>query len=322
MHTLSRIRLAGLFAMAVLGLPHARGQDAPRPAHTLLAVADHHTFALADAKGKYLALHFLTKSDTAADTAECAKFVQDVLRSAPTVAGVMHVFIKPGSEGEVKAWAAQFNEDAARVFLDPDGALAKDLKVPDGLSINGTTSTYPTTIVFDTSGKELFRHEGRSAHDHIAFDALKRQLESTWRRSTLGDYNLPKDRPLAVEGYDLVSYQRANKAEKGKPEFTSTYRGVIYQFANAANRKLFASNPEPYLPTYGGWCASAMGAKGEKVEIDPTNFKVKDGRTHLFYKSLFADALKDWNKHEKEWEPAADANWKKLTNEDPVKATK
>jgi hypothetical protein len=65
-----------------------------------------------------------------------------------------------------------------------------------------------------------------------------------------------------------------------------------------------------------------MGAKGTKVEIDPTNFKVKDGRLFLFYKGTFSDALKDWNKHEAEWEPAADRNWKKLTNEEPPKPPK
>ena len=64
-----------------------------------------------------------------------------------------------------------------------------------------------------------------------------------------------------------------------------------------------------------------MGAKGTKVEISPTSFKVKDGRLFLFYKSLFSDALSDWNKHEGEWEPAADRHWKKLTNEDPIKAS-
>ena len=56
--------------------------------------------------------------------------------------------------------------------------------------------------------------------------------------------------------------------------------------------------------------------KGTKVEVDPTNFKVKEGRLHLFYKSLFGDAQKDWNQHEREWEPAADINWKKLTGEE------
>jgi peroxiredoxin/YHS domain-containing protein len=318
MHTFSRIGLASLATMLALASPSAFAQQPATTAHPLTAITDHHTFSLADSKGKYLALHFLTKTDTP----ECTKFVQDFLRAAPTVAGVMHVFIKPDSEGEVKAWSAQFNDDAASIFLDPDGALAQDLNVPTGLSINGTTSTYPATIVFDMDGKELFRYEGKAHHDHLTFDDFKRQLEDRWRRPALADYNLPKGKPLAVEGYDLVSYQRSSKPEKGKPEFTSTYRGILYHFANADNRRLFAANPEQYLPTYGGWCASAMGAKGTKVEIDPTNFKVKDGRTHLFYKSLFADALKDWNKHEIEWEPAADANWKKLTKEDRTKPSK
>lgn len=318
MHTFSRIGLASLSTMIALASPSAFAQQPTAPALTLTAITDHHTFSLADGKGKFLALHFLTKTDTP----ECTNFVHDFLRAAPTVAGVTHVFIKPDSEGEVKAWSAQFNDDARSIFLDPNSALAQDLKVPTGLTINGTSSTFPATIVFDIAGKELFRYEGTAHHDHLTFDAFKRQLEHKWRRPALADYNLPKDRPLAVEGYDLVSYQRAKKAEKGKPEFTSTYRGVTYLFANAANRKLFASNPEQYLPTYGGWCASAMGDKGTKVEIDPTNFKVKDGRTHLFYKSLFADALKDWNKHETEWEPAADANWKNLTKEEPTKPSK
>lgn len=318
MRTFSRIGLASLATMLAIASPHALAQQTSAPTRSLSAITDHHTFSIADAKGKYLALHFLTKTDTP----ECTAFVRDTLRAAPTVAGVLHIFIKPDSEGEVKNWAAQFNDDASAIFLDPDSALAKDLKVPDGLSINGTSSTYPATIVFSPAGTELFRYEGKAHHDHITFEAFTRQLQDKWRRPSLADYNLPKDKPLALEGYDLVSYQRASKAEKGKPEFSTTYRGISYLFSSAANRKLFAANPEQYLPTYGGWCASAMGAKGTKVEIDPTNFKVKDGRTHLFYKSLFADALKDWNKHENEWEPAADNNWKKLTKEEPTKPAK
>lgn len=317
MRTFSRIGVASVAAMIAFGSPRVFAQ-APVTAHTLTAITDHHTFSIADAKGKYLALHFLTKTDTA----ECTAFVREFLRQGASVAGVMHVFIKPDSEGEVKAWAAQFKDDAATIFLDPDSALAKDLKVPDGLSIGGTTSIYPVSIVFDPARQELFRHEGKAHHDHITFEAFKGKLGEKWRRAALADYNLPKDKALAVEGYDVVSYHRKSKAEKGRAEFTSIYRGVTYQFVSAEHRKLFAADPERYLPTYGGWCASAMGDKGTKVEIDPTNFKVKDGRLHLFYKSLFGDALKDWNKHEKEWEPAADVNWRKLTKEDPYKATK
>ncbi|MCC6676997.1 MAG: YHS domain protein [Phycisphaerales bacterium] len=131
-------------------------------------------------------------------------------------------------------------------------------------------------------------------------------------------YNLPKGSNLAIEGYDVVSYIDEGKAAEGRSELESVYHGVRYRFISAAHRDTFAADPERYLPTYGGWCASAMGDKGTKVEIDPRNFKVKDGRLFLFYKSLFGDALKDWNRHEKEWELAADLNWKKLTGEGPI----
>ncbi len=139
---------------------------------------------------------------------------------------------------------------------------------------------------------------------------------------TVKDYNLPKGSRTAIEGYDPVAYFNAGKPAKGDLKITSVWQGVTYQFASKANRDLFNAEPEKYAPTYGGWCATAMGAKGTKVEIDPTNFKMKDGWLHLFYKDFFSDALKDWNKKEKEWEPKADANWKKTAGEDARHGTK
>ena len=87
-----------------------------------------------------------------------------------------------------------------------------------------------------------------------------------------------------------------------------------YHFASEENRALFAANPEKYLPTYGGWCATAM-AKGKKVEIDPANFKVTNGRLFLFYNGLFANARSDWDKDEPAQTSKADANWKRISGE-------
>lgn len=314
MHTFSRIGLVSVMTFAVtLASPLLVSADDTAPAmmHSLSAATDSHPFMIADAKGHYLALHFLTKTDTT----ECTAFVREYLRAAPGVAGVMHVFIKPDEQSEVKVWSMQFKNDAAAIFVDKDSALANDLKVPGGLAIASTTSNFPATIVFDREGRELFRHVGKSHDDHMLFTEFAARINGKTKQPALAHYNLPKNTTLALEGYDLVSYFRANKATKGKTELTSTYRAVTYQFSTEENRKLFAADPEKYLPTYGGWCASAMGAKGTKVEIDPTNYKVTNGRLFLFYKDFFSDALKDWNKHEKDWEPAADANWKKLTKE-------
>lgn len=129
----------------------------------------------------------------------------------------------------------------------------------------------------------------------------------------LQHYNLGKDQ-VALSGYDPVGYFTLNKALKGRKEISAQHRGVTYWFASDENKKLFTATPEKYLPTYGGWCATAM-AKGEKVEIDPTNFKVTNGRLFLFFKAFYANAIKDWNKDEPGQTAKADANWKKIAGE-------
>ena len=103
---------------------------------------------------------------------------------------------------------------------------------------------------------------------------------------------------------------------RGLERYSSEYRGVAYRFASDENRRLFAASPETYLPTYGGWCASAMGDGGRKVEVSPTNFKIQDGRLHLFYKDIVSNALSDWNRHP-EWASQADEHWRRIAAEEP-----
>lgn len=116
---------------------------------------------------------------------------------------------------------------------------------------------------------------------------------------------------VAIQGYDPVAYFKQNKAVKGKKEFSSAYEGVVYYFASATDKELFAKNPAGYEPQYGGWCAYAMGSSGDKVEIDPETFKITDGKLYLFYNAYFNNTLKSWNKDEHNLKKKADANWKK-----------
>ncbi len=119
---------------------------------------------------------------------------------------------------------------------------------------------------------------------------------------------------LALQGYDPVTYFTDGKAEKGQSGITFEQKGVVYRFATEAHAAEFKKNPEKYAPTYGGWCATAM-AKGEKVEIDPANFKVSNGRLFLFYKGIWGNARKDWDKDEAAQTVKADANWRKISGE-------
>ena len=118
---------------------------------------------------------------------------------------------------------------------------------------------------------------------------------------------------LAIEGYDPVAYFTAGKAIEGKKDITASEAGVTYYFASTKNRDLFKTEPAKYTPQYGGWCAYAMGASGEKVEVDPETFKVLNGKLYLFYNKYFNNTLKTWNKDEPSLKKKADANWTKFS---------
>ena len=124
-----------------------------------------------------------------------------------------------------------------------------------------------------------------------------------------GPHNLNKA-GIAIEGYDPVAYFQEGKAIEGKKEFSTIVDGVKYLFSTPQTAAVFKASPAKYQPQYGGWCAYAMGASGEKVEIDPETFKIIDGKLYLFYNKFFNNTLKSWNKDEGNLKQKADANWK------------
>ncbi len=123
-------------------------------------------------------------------------------------------------------------------------------------------------------------------------------------------YNLTNQ--VAIQGYDPVAYFVQKKAVKGKKEFAYTYQGAVYYFSSKSYLETFQKNPTDYEPQYGGWCAYAMGATGEKVTIDPETFKIIDQKLYLFYNRFFNNTLKDWNKDETRLKTKADQSWQKI----------
>jgi YHS domain-containing protein len=117
---------------------------------------------------------------------------------------------------------------------------------------------------------------------------------------------------VAIQGYDPVAYFANQKAMEGEKEFATVHNGVTYYFSTATNRETFKANPSKYEPQYGGWCAYAMGATGEKVDVDPETFKILDGKLYLFYNKFFNNTLPKWNGDEAKLKAAADKNWTKI----------
>ena len=123
-------------------------------------------------------------------------------------------------------------------------------------------------------------------------------------------YYFTKDN-VAILGYDVISYFD-NDPKEGKSAYRSSHEGVTYLFSSSANQAKFEKTPKKYLPKYGGWCAYAMGAKADKVKIDPETYKIISGELYLFYNFYFNNTLNTWNEDEQKYKEKADVNWKKI----------
>ncbi len=141
----------------------------------------------------------------------------------------------------------------------------------------------------------------------LAFSAFTQTAEVRKKQ-----YNLSNN--LAISGYDPVAYFTTKKAVKGKSMYSVTEKNVTYYFSSKENKEAFIKTPSAYEPEYGGWCAYAMGATGEKVPVDPETFKIINNKLYLFYNRFFNNTLKDWNKDEANLKSKADIAWKKFIN--------
>ena len=311
------LTIAGALALSAGTLAIAGAQPAAAPASQTAPAAlpipfvvgeGDHRFDSATVTKGLIAVHFLLKTECP----YCMKHTRDYARRSAEVAGVRHIFLKPDDAAAVDAWRTQAvgGEPAIDIYRDADAALATGFGIPDGYSFHGETVHFPATVVIDAAtGKELFRHVGTSNADRLAFDDFAKKVAAATVDAATTQGHAEKG--LAVKGYDVVSYADG-KPEKGKDTITSKHRGVTYRFASEARRDRFAANPEQFAPAYGGWCATAI-ADGDKVDIEPTNYKVTNGRLFLFYKGLLGNAKKDWDKKEATLTPKADAEWTKIT---------
>ena len=131
-------------------------------------------------------------------------------------------------------------------------------------------------------------------------------------RAYLHSYNLSSS-GVAIEGYCPVAYFAVNKPVKGKLEYASEYNGVTYYFVSSDAKTAFEMDPQKYTPAFGGWCAFGMSVS-DKFPVDPTNFKIVDGKLLLFLKNKNVDARSLWNQGDKhDLVEKANAHWKKVS---------
>ena len=110
---------------------------------------------------------------------------------------------------------------------------------------------------------------------------------------------------VAIQGFDPVAYVVENEATQGVAAYTSTYKGSVFRFKNAANRDAFIADPQKYAPQYNGYCAFGV-SRGYKAVTSPDAFSIVDGKLYLNYN---AEVKTMWTKDVPGYIAKADAQW-------------
>ena len=110
-----------------------------------------------------------------------------------------------------------------------------------------------------------------------AFATMGKMAPLSWQ--LWGDIN--QDAGVGSGGYDVVSYQTPGEPVVGSEEISSNWEDTVWHFSSLENKALFDSNPERYVPSYGGFCAYAV-LKNFTADVDPTVWHVNNDKLYLF----------------------------------------
>ena len=114
---------------------------------------------------------------------------------------------------------------------------------------------------------------------------------------------------VAIDGFDPVAYFDQDKAVKGSSEYNCEYLNTTWHFSSAENRDKFLSNPEKFVPQYGGYCAHSL-TSNRIVYSNPESFVIRDDKLYLYSEERAAvkDTARKENIFSKK-KDTRDTNW-------------
>lgn len=143
---------------------------------SLPSVTDNSIFSLRKAKGKFVALHFLLKTECP----YCVRHTSEYFERANEMPNVVQVFIKPDNEQEIKSWASKLKSTDSKsfpIYQDLNAELADQFNIPSGYQFHGQVVHYPALVLLDENGKEVFRYIGKNNGDRFSFEKLKSKIQ-------------------------------------------------------------------------------------------------------------------------------------------------
>ncbi len=116
--------------------------------------------------------------------------------------------------------------------------------------------------------------------------------------------------PLAIHGYDAVSYHNDGAPRRGLAKHSTLWEGAVYRFASAENLRMFKKQPAKFAPQFGGFCAYGTSV-GKKFDGDPEVYRIVGGK---LYFNLNPDIKTTWEKDLAKNIEKAEGNWPKIKN--------
>ncbi|PKG97124.1 YHS domain-containing (seleno)protein [Paraglaciecola sp. MB-3u-78] len=116
---------------------------------------------------------------------------------------------------------------------------------------------------------------------------------------------LESEVPLAVEGYDILTYFNINGAKKGSDKYQAVYKGKRYIFSSLLNQERFANDPNKYLPQYEAYCAHSL-TMGKEMLANPAIYTLEEGKLYMFSTLAARDA---WNTNVEKNRQLANTKW-------------
>lgn len=142
----------------------------------LKSATNNNKFILNEHKGKYVVLHFLLKTECPF----CLRYTNEYFKNIDSLKNVVHVFIKPDEAYEIKSWAEGLPKDILNkvpIYRDLNAQLAKKFNVKFGYHFHEQIIHYPTLIIINPNGIEVFRYTGKNNSDRYSFSKLANKIQ-------------------------------------------------------------------------------------------------------------------------------------------------
>ncbi|MBL9129389.1 MAG: redoxin domain-containing protein [Verrucomicrobiales bacterium] len=135
---------------------------------------DGRVFRSVEARGKYVAIHFLLETECP----YCLAHVREFAERAAAWSDLVQVFLKPDGDEEIRRWATRLGKEGRSsipVHRDPGAELAKKYRIPGGYRFHGREVHYPALVVLGPDGSEVFRYVGKTNADRMSFAEFRKR---------------------------------------------------------------------------------------------------------------------------------------------------